>query len=142
MEVISSGASITAIVAVALQSTKVIYNTITGIRDGPREIRQLASALDDLHHILKQLEEINTEIESTTAYGLSELKRLIGECSKDLDDFELQLEKLQEKPNEKNLGKTWKRVKTVLRKEDFRKMWDVIHHHIPILKTQLSLFGR
>lgn len=51
MEVVGSGASLLAFITLALQFTKTVYKTVCSIRDGPKEVQNLASALD-LQNIL------------------------------------------------------------------------------------------
>lgn len=48
MEAIGSGASLLTFITFALQSAKNVYNTVSSIRDGPKEVQNLASALEDL----------------------------------------------------------------------------------------------
>jgi hypothetical protein len=48
MEAIAAASSITALLTIAVQSAKIIYDTVVNIRNGPSQLRGLATAVDDL----------------------------------------------------------------------------------------------
>ena len=56
MDGISGAASVTAIVAVSFQSIQVIHDVVSGIRNGPDQIRCLVDSVEDLRGILDRLQ--------------------------------------------------------------------------------------
>lgn len=142
MEALGGAASIITVTSLALQSAKAVYATVNGIRNGPKEINDLASALNHLSHILEQVTEISNSFCDTDRTDLSGLRKAMEECARSLADFRKQVEKLDVLPDEGKLGKVWKRVKVVLEKEDFRRMCVTVDHYISVFGTHLSLIGR
>ncbi len=139
MEPLSVAASNIAVTTIALQSTKAVYATVNGIKNGPKEVNDLVSAVKHSSHILEQVAEIISDIDGT---GLSGLERAMEECAQSLADFRNQVKDLDVLPDERKLGKVWKRVNSVIQKEDFRRMSKTMNHYVNIFGTHLSLIGR
>lgn len=142
MEALGGAASIITVTSIALRSAKAVYATVNGIRNGPKEINGLASALNHLSHILEQMAKISNSFGDTDGTDLSGLNKVMEECARSLADFRKRVEKLDVLPDERKLGKAWKRAKIVLEKEDFRRMWVTVDHYISVFGTHLSLIGR
>ena len=87
MDPLSGAASVTAVVAVAFQSIQVIHDVISGIRNGPDQIRRLVISVEDLRGILDQLQNYND--------GDSGLILAIKNCGEDLEVFKIKLRKLK-----------------------------------------------
>ncbi len=132
MDVAASGI---AIIGFALSSTKIIHDTISGIKDGPNEIARTKSALEDLRRILEQVEGLTAGLASVN----SNLHNVIRNCAADLKAFENKVGCLRILPKDKITGKAWKRVKTMLKQDDFQKMWNTIKWHVSALSLQLQL---
>lgn len=142
MEPLGVAASIIAVTTIALQSAKAVYAAVNGIKNGPKEANDLASAMKHLTHILEQVAEISngfSNMDGTDIYGL---ERAMEECAQSLAEFRKQVKKLDVLPDERKLGKVRKRLKSVIQKEDFRRMWETVNHYINIFGTHLSLIGR
>lgn len=105
MEPLGVAASIIAVTTIALQSTKAIYATVNGNKNGPKEVNDLASAVKHLSHILAQVAEISNGFSDTDRTDLSGLERAMEECAQSLADFRNQVKKLDVLPNERKLGK-------------------------------------
>lgn len=142
MEVVGAGASILAIATVALQSSRVVYETISGIKNGPHEVKELASEVQQLCHLLRQVTEISDKMDDRDATSVSELQAVIDQCRQNLDDFQKQCDKLEVSSNDRRLSRAWKRVKLVIKKEDFQRMWRTVSHYVNILGRHLDLIGR
>lgn len=142
MEAIGAGASIIAITTVALQSSRAVYETISGIKNGPDEVKELASEVQQLCHLLRQVTEISSKMDDRDAISISELQTVIGQCRQNLDGFQKQFDKLKVSSNDRRLSKAWKRVKLVVKKEDFQRMWRTVSHYVNILGRHLDLIGR
>jgi hypothetical protein len=141
MEVIAASSSVAALLTIALQSAKVIHDTVVAIRNGPSQIRNLATAVDDLHRMHKQLAEIS--VEEVSSAGRSEdtggLKASIKKCALDLLAAQGKISKLQAVPQDSNLGRTWKQAKLILAKDDIIQLWSTVNHHIVALSLQLNI---
>lgn len=142
MEALGVAASIIAVTTIALQSAKAVYTTVNGIKNGPKEVKDLASALTDLSYILEQVAEISNLFGDTDRIDLSGLKKVMDECVRTLADFRKQLEKLDVLSDEGSLEKARRRVKLAVQKEDFRRMWVTVRHYISVFGTHLSVIGR
>ena len=133
MDGVSIGASLIGILGFALSSIKVVYSTISEIRDGPKIVADAASALSDLQSFLGQLVRLTPRLTD-----IGDLQILISKCASDLESLQIKVEALLVLPSEKKLGKIWKRVKTMLKEEDFRRIWIIIRQHHSALSSQLQ----
>ncbi|MCJ1319912.1 hypothetical protein MMC15_005248 [Xylographa vitiligo] len=79
MDGISGAASVTAIVAVSFQSIQVIHDVVSGIRNGPDQIRRLVDSVEDPRGILDRLQNQN--------HGDAGLIQAIKNCAGDLEAF-------------------------------------------------------
>jgi hypothetical protein len=141
MEVIAAASSITALLTIAVQSAKIIYDTVVNIRNGPSQLRGLATAVDDLHRMLKQVADIRIEEESRAdrSGDTGGLKASIKNCAEDLLAVQREIGKLQAVPQDNHLGRTWKQVKSILAKDDFRRLWSIVNHQTVALSLQLNI---
>lgn len=142
MEALGAVANITAVTVVALQSSRLVYETISGIKNGPKEVRELASEVQQLCHLLKQVTEVSQKMSDRDATRISELQDVIDRCRQNLDDFQKQFDGFESSSNERRLSKAWKRVKLVVKKEDFLKMSRTISYYVSALGAHLGVIGR
>ena len=142
MEALGVSASVTAIITIAIQSAKALSETINSIRHGPQEVQQLVVAVDDLHRVLKQLAEVTKDRDDTDRGSLDGLRRLTQRCISDLTGFQTQLGKLNVTEAEGRLGRAWKGVKSIIKRDDMRRMWVVVHHHVQGFGLQLDIVSR
>jgi hypothetical protein len=141
MEAIAAASSITALLTIAVQSAKIIYDTVVNIRNGPSQLRGLATAVDDLHRMLKQVADIRVEEESRAGSSgdTSGLKVSIKNCAEDLLAVQREIGKLQAVPQDNHLGRTWKQAKSILAKDDIRRLWSIVNHQTVALSLQLNI---
>lgn len=137
MDVVSGTASVVAIVGVALKSIKIICETISRVKDGPSIILQTASALESLQEILEWVQVKNITLPSSN----TDLPGLAQRCAAILKAFEKKIECVRILPTDNRSGKAWKRVKTVLKQDDFQQMWETINQQIKALSLGLQLTG-
>lgn len=142
MDALGAVASVIAVTTVALQSSRTVYETISGIKNGPEEVKELASEVQQLCHILRQVTEVSKNIDDRDATSISELQNVIDQCRQNLDDFQKQFNQFKVLSNERRWTKAWKRVKLVVKKEDFLRMWRTVSHYVNILGRHLDLIGR
>ncbi|MCJ1267074.1 hypothetical protein MMC22_006959 [Lobaria immixta] len=58
MEGLAVAAGITGTLTFAIQSSKVIWETLSGIKEAPTDVARLITAVNDLRSLLKQLEDL------------------------------------------------------------------------------------
>jgi hypothetical protein len=138
MDPLSLTAGIIAVVTAALQSTRVIKDVLGGIKDGPAHIHELTNLMDDLRGLLKQLRDLGNR---TRGGAFDELKALTSRCADDLQVFEAKISKLRNIPGDKRWAKVRKRLKAVIREEDFLSMAKNMDRYINVFSAQLGVMG-
>ncbi|KAF2806383.1 ankyrin [Mytilinidion resinicola] len=119
MDAVSAGASVLAIVGFALQGTKILYESISGVKDAPPRVKSLASAVADLKSILTQLQSCRALTDPDA--DLQNIISLIQACSRDVQRYQKNINKLQIIPADAKVKQGWKRLKTVLKKDDIKQ---------------------
>lgn len=140
MDAVSAGASVLQFAVVALQSIKVLYNTVSGIQNAPQHVQDSASAVYDLSVVLGQLPQTAILMQNPSGYDLKPFEELMKRCKDVIGRFEKDLEKLRARPNEK-FGAPWKRIKTLLRKDELEHMRTTIEHYTNTLGIQLKILS-
>src|SRR3954466_15222071 len=132
-------AATVAFVTVALQATKLICTTLSGISEAPEDVQRILNAVSCLEGVLKQIGDLQS---SAGAYAtlFSSLYRPMGDCFDDLRKYEKELEKIDSKVP-KGPRRTWKKFKALLKEKDLRKFEGVICMHHNKLQTCLLLAG-
>ncbi|ERF71232.1 hypothetical protein EPUS_08150 [Endocarpon pusillum Z07020] len=134
-----AGASVLTFIAVALQSTKSIYEAVSGIKSGPQQVESLASAVRTLDSVLTQLSNCPAVKSADPETDLKVILSLIESCKGDVSHYEGELRKVRISLNDKKTEKAWKKVKTILQEKDFQRMWDGVNHHVSALGFQLNI---
>lgn len=142
MEALGTVASIIAVTTVALRSSTTVYETIRGIKNGPEEVKELASEVQQLCHLLRQVAKMSKKIDDRDGTSMSELQSVIDKCRQNLDDFHKRFDKFEISSNERKLTKAWTRAKLVVQKEDFRRMSRIVSHYVNVLGVHVNLIGR
>jgi hypothetical protein len=138
MEPLSTTASVIAIVTAALQCTKTIHEIICGIRNGPTYVQELSVKMSDLRGLLNQLKVVGHRI---TGDQFDELKATMQRCANDLAIFEGKILKLREVPGEKKRAKVKKRIKAMLKEDDFLSIGRKVTQYIEMIGVQLETVG-
>ena len=128
MEALGGAASSITVATIALQSAKAVYAIVNGIKRGPKEVNDLASAVKRLSYILEQVTETSNMFSDMDGTDFSGLERAMEECAQSLADFQKRVENLDVLPDERKRGKIWKSIKSVIQKEDYRRMWETVNH--------------
>ena len=134
-----AGASVLTFIAVALQSTKTIYETVSNIKNGPQQVESLASAVQTLQSVLTQLSNCRAVKSTDPETDLKVILSLIESCKEDVSRYERELRKVRVSPDDKKTGKAWKKFKTILQEKDFQRMWLGVTHHVSALGVQLNV---
>lgn len=142
MDPLSGAASVLTVIAAALQSGLAIHKAVSGIQNGPEHVSRLASAVEDLNSVLHQLTRVPALSQDGQLDDLSELRKTTDKCVRDVESFNRKLAKLTVVPTDNGSRKAWKQVKTLIRKDAFRDMWQLVLHHISSLTLQLNVLQR
>jgi hypothetical protein len=81
---LSVASGLVAIVTVAIQSSKILYQTIQSFKDHPRAVRQLRDELGALHDVLRSLETFSGSDRSIVV----PLKLPLTQCAKACAEFQ------------------------------------------------------
>jgi len=135
MEALGAGASVLAFVGLALQSTKVLSQTVSGFKNASRQITALASAVRNLQNILTQLEGCRALSEPRT--DVQHLADLVNACIEDVGRYDKELKKIQPCPDGPKIQQAWKKMKTMLADKDL--VWKEVSQHCTALSAQLNI---
>lgn len=133
-----AGASIIAFATIGLQSVKVVYDTISAIKDGPSKLRDLQGVVGNLQTLLEEMKQhpgLMTSLMTTSSLLLPLIKR----CVEDIQRFEAKIGKLALTPTEAYTGKVWKRLKMVFQEKDIPYMISVVTGHLSALNLHCDL---
>lgn len=126
-------ASVITVVGSVLHSTRIAYQTVSGIKNAPRTLQHLTSNLRDLSDVLKQLDGFGDDL-----YLTSELPRLISKCAGYMVEFEAKLSKLHS-PKDKKAARLWKNVKATLQRNELDRMSALLHTNFMALSLQIRI---
>lgn len=129
-------ASSIAILSFALSSTQEIYKAITGIQDGPAMLQQTATGLRNLSHVLLQFQNCTESLLHAPAFLES-----VNSCAIDLGQYEEKIKRLQAAAHDNKTKRIWKRVKTILCREDLRRLSSCVQQHVATLSLQLDILN-
>jgi hypothetical protein len=145
MDGVSAVATVAGLVTAALQSCKVIYQTISAIRDRPKQTLELNNSINGLTNILNQLInliESAEQLDGTQDVAVFEpLRPFLVACANDLTKSQARLAKLNGKENNR-IHKTWSVAKNVLGSNEFDAAHTTISRHLQVLSMQLDIAGR
>ena len=136
MDGLSGAASVITIVSLALSSSQVIYNTVSGIRNGPENLEQLITGLQSLLSVLQQLQG-----SSDSLYLAVNLPEQVQRCAANLKSFEKKLERLSSSTYNKTAN-LCKNFKVVLQSKDLDRMVALIQQDVGTLSLQLQIIQR
>ncbi|KAI9664933.1 MAG: hypothetical protein M1821_006381 [Bathelium mastoideum] len=137
MEAVGAGSALLAFIGLGLTCTKSLYQVLSGYRDGPEQVKALASAIKDLETILMQLQSCRALLDSQA--DLENIKTLIEACNQDLLRYQRSLQKLQPNPNAAKVKQAWKRLTAAFDEKPFKQIWTEVNYHCQALGFQLQL---
>lgn len=145
MDVVSVTASLTALITLAIQSTKVISQAVQQIRGGPVHVQHLATKADALHQTLQQLSALINEADLTSCSDVSRLftnlQGLVEACAEDLKTITRKLRCLQEAIGGNHVRRAWAVLKALLGEKELEHMWKVLQSHRETLNSQLIMIS-
>ncbi|MCJ1379432.1 palmitoyltransferase akr1 [Xylographa soralifera] len=144
MDGVSAVATVAGLVTAALQSCKVIYLTISAIRDRPKQTSKLSASISGLERILNQvvkLIESAEQCDRTQDVTVFEpLRPFLVACKNDLAESQARLAKLNGGANNK-IHNTWSVAKNVLGSNEYDAAHATITRHLQVLSIQLEIAG-
>lgn len=142
MEVLGGVASAIAVVTLALQSTKVIYEVARSISHGSDDIDRLAKAASNLEKLLKIIKRLAEHAENTKSVAegrlLEELTRLVDDCANALREVSPKIMQLQKDSNDRPWKKTKKYARGYLDTKGVTEIWNTVNHYVELLGSCLS----
>ena len=142
MEVVGGVASVIAVVTLALQSTKVIYEAVSSINHGSSGIDRLVKATSNLEKVLEFIHRLASHAEGTSnvAEGklLEELAPLIDQCAQTLREILPKLGQLQKNSNDQRWQKARKIAKIYLDTNSVADIWNTVNHYVNLLGSCLG----
>lgn len=125
-----SAGSLVALIGFALSSTKTIYDTVSGIRQGPRVVNEAAQSPQNA---LNPLESIKAD----DFAGLpADLEETLQGYQNSLEAFQVKVEKLRSLPSDGAIRRSWKRLKTVLKEKDLESLHQTTQEFAVIASAQ------
>lgn len=139
MEGLGVAAGVAGILTLAIQSSKVIRDTLSGIKEASADVERLITVVSNLRLLLDQLEELWKKNDLDGGTLSKDFEVVINACAFDLDQFRKQVSRLQASPDKKTWRRTWRSLKSVLEKEKLDSMRMVILQHHSALEGHLAL---
>ena len=142
MEVLGGVASVIAVVTLALQSTKVIYEVTSSINHGSDDIYRLAKAISNLEKLLEAIKRLAEHAENTHSIAegklLEELTPLVDECANALREVYPKIMQLQNDSNDRGWKKAKKYARVYLDTKGVAEIWNTVNHYVELLGSCLS----
>ena len=139
MEGLGVAAGVAGLLTLAIQSSKVIRETLSGIKEASADVERLITVVSNLRLLLDQLEELWKKNDLDGGTLSKDFEVVINACAFDLDQFRKQVSRLQASPDKKTWRRTWRSLKSVLEKEKLDSMRMVILQHHSALEGHLAL---
>jgi hypothetical protein len=122
----------------ALSLTTFIYDTISAVKDGPKNVKATADKVLQFRGQLERVRQLCHTDDPSHAALLNDARQCVAEVSA----FAAKLQKLQVKPNERATGKMWKRLRTVLGEKDLEIISTRISQRIAQIGIHLDILTR
>lgn len=138
MDGLGIAASVIAVITVGLRSSKFIYETVSGIKGGPKTVQNLVTVSRNLSNLLEQIkglaERANDTLGEHDAKFFDAFRSLLCDCVAELQFIRRELDKFIVASDHQ----TWNNVKMYLHEKDFDKMWNSIQHYVQLFGSQAN----
>lgn len=145
MEGLGVAASVVAVVTIGLQTTKFIYETVNGIKDGSSSIQNLITASKDLLTTLEQIKEVAEKakeiLDENEVKFFEGIKPLLSKCVKELMPIQRKLNKYTLTSDHHKWNEAKRNMRLIYHEKEFEKMWESIHYYEQLFALQLSKAG-
>lgn len=128
-------AGITVILSFAIEPSKVIWETLKGMKEAPADVEPFITVVSNLRLLLEQLEDLWKKNDRDGGTLSKDLEAVITTCAFDLDQFRKEICTLQASPDVKTWRRTWRTLKFVFQKEKLHSMRIVTMQHHSALKS-------
>ena len=132
-----AAAAFLGVVGFALGSTKTLYATISGIRNGPELVRRTACTLAGMADILQHIQNQGPSLCQDAG-----IKKRMVEYSSSMDGFKDKLEKVKEVPQDKHFQRFWRSVRTHLKEDDLKCINEIVQWHMTELSVYIGIAER
>ena len=120
-------------VDMVLKSAKKVHAFLSGVRHGPKAVKQAANAIEHLSDILTRLANCRApELEANAT-----LKRILTECQRDLTSFSDKLASLNTSSTGSRREEYLKRVMVALNEKELEKITSAVMSYASIISTDL-----
>ena len=137
MEAVAAGASVIAVIELALKCSQSLYQTLSSYQNGPQQIKSLASAVSNLHAVLIRLQ--TCEALKNAKANLQSITNLIKACHEDLLRYQKLLRKVQPAPKTSKVRQALKRYTAILEEKGLKQIWTEVNHHYTALVVELQI---
>lgn len=142
MEVLGGVASVIAVVTLALQSTKAIFEVVSSISHGSDDIERLARATSNLEKLLRLIERLAKHAESTNIVAegklLEQLTPLVDQCACALREILPKLTPLQKDSEDRRWKKAKKSARVYFDTKGVAEIWNTVNHYVELLGSCLG----
>ncbi|KAI1360090.1 ankyrin [Xylaria arbuscula] len=132
MEALGVGANAVALIVLAAKLSKTVYTSFHSIKDGPENVRNVASDILRLHGALETLESY------PLANDMS-LSEQIKTCFLGLSHLSETIQKLQYTSDERRTGRMWKRFRCFINEKKLDEIHSRINVHTSAIHFRLSI---
>jgi len=132
------GASIITLADIALKSAKAIHRVLSGVRDGPDNIKQAVVAVGGLLLTLEQL----SKCRALDQNGSEALTAHVLACINDLERFHEKLKILVIGAEEQRRERYWKNIKAIFNERALVNMSSTVAGHTSTLNLALNVLQR
>ena len=139
MDGVSTAASVLGIAGTALKCSQTIYKLLASIKNQPRHIRNLTSAVQNLQLVLSRVTASTAVRFVGDANDLEPLSIVLRSCWEDIHHYEGVIRRITLVHNDSRVGRSWKLVRSVLQEKDLQKMWTELHHHFGMISICFDL---
>lgn len=137
MEALGGAASVITVIALALQSTKVIYEFTSSISHGSDGIARLTAAIGNLQKLLEDTKLLAEHAERTNSVADGNLpekvKPIVDQCANDLRETSRKLYHLQKDPKDGRWKRAKKHAKVYLDTKEVTEIWNTVNHYVELL---------
>ncbi|KAK0747430.1 hypothetical protein B0T21DRAFT_406061 [Apiosordaria backusii] len=137
MELVSAVAGVATLVEVALKSTKIIYQTFSAMKDGPRVVVDLANQVEQLQLILQRVSALPIDLINTNdSMGLADATK---KCAAAVAALETRMQKFSASSTNRHSGQLWKRFKAVFGEKELQLIRQTMQGHVSLLTLHLNV---
>ncbi|CAI4212638.1 unnamed protein product [Parascedosporium putredinis] len=137
MDPVSLGASAVAFLGVGIHAARALHAILSGIKDGPENVKRASDSVWGLVPILEDL----ARRRALGQDGKAVLERRLLMCVEDLEGFASKIDRISLSDSERRRGKYWKKVRMVFSEKALATMCAVTSGHVAAINLQLNVMS-